>query len=483
VTQALIGLDVGTTTVTGVLFDTGTKKVLRLARRRNDTGISQTQPTRAEQDPRRLCQRAFEVLAELAEVDHPVAGLTLTGQMHGLLCVAASGEPLTPLITWQDQRTAEPLADGTTTLAQLQERLVGLNWQDNGCQIQHGYGGTTLFWLARQSKLPPATRGVCSVAHWLAGQLTGQPPACDPSFAASWGIYDVVHRTWNGVFLDRLGLDAAILPQVLPAGQLLGGLDAEIAWRVGLPAGLPVYNPLGDNPASFLGSTVGPGPSPARTVLLNIGTGGQVCWAVPGFEAPSKQVETRPLDQGDFLRVGASLCGGEAYAWLNRTVRSWLAVFDVHTDEETVYEALNRLAASRENTAGLHMRTTFQGVRGDPEVEAGAIEGIPVECLDLGALARATLQGIVDELYDLYAGHGGLQAGHQRILVAGGAVERNPLLPVLIEERFGLPVQKPVFEETAAVGATTLIGGPASVLPLARRAGPVDWPRRPVSGG
>ncbi|MGC9335729.1 MAG: FGGY family carbohydrate kinase, partial [Anaerolineae bacterium] len=201
-TKALIGLDIGTSTLTGALFDTGTKKILRLARRRNDTGIPQTQPTRAEQDPHCLCQRAFEVLAELAGADHPIGGMIVTGQMHGLICVAADGQPLTPLITWQDRRTAEPLADGTTTLTRLRKRLAGLDWQDNGCQIEHGYGGATLFWLARQSKLAPATRGVCSVAHWLAGQLTGQPPACDPSLAASWGIYDIVHRTWNGVFLN-----------------------------------------------------------------------------------------------------------------------------------------------------------------------------------------------------------------------------------------------------------------------------------------
>ncbi|MGC9334503.1 MAG: FGGY-family carbohydrate kinase, partial [Anaerolineae bacterium] len=278
-------------------------------------------------------------------------------------------------------------------------------------------------------------------------------------------------------------LDATILPQVLPAGGLLGGLDAEIAGQLGLPVGLPVYNPLGDNPASFLGSIVGSGLSPAQSVLLNLGTGGQVCWAVPGFEAPSRQVETRPLGQGGFLRVGASLCGGEAYAWLNRTVRSWLAAFDVHADEETVYEELNRLAASREDTAGLRVRTTFQGMRGEPQIEAGSIEGIPVECLDLAALARATLQGIVDELYDLYTTHGGLQSDHRSILATGGAVERNPLLPVLIEERFGLPVQEPTFEEAAAVGATTLIGGPASVLTIARQAGPIDGPSRPSSGG
>ena len=463
--MALIGLDLGTTTVTGALVDTGARKVLGLARRRNDGALPQAQSTRAEQDPQRLRQRALEVLADLAGAGQPVDGLALTGQKHGLLCVTASGEPLTPLITWQDQRTAEPLPGGTTTLAQLRERLADLDWRDNGCRIQHGYGGATLFWLAQQSQLPQGTHRACTAAGWLAGQLTIQQPLSDPTFAASWGIFDVRRGTWNRAFLERLALDPAILPPVHPAGELVGHLDARSARQAGLPQGLPVYNALGDTQASFLGSTADPDPAPDQTILLNLGTGGQVCWAAPTFELPSERVETRPLPTGRFLRVGASLCGGEAYAWLNRTVRNWLAAFDVHAGEETVYEELNRLAAGREDTAGLRVRTTFQGVRGESQIEAGSVEGISVDRLDLGALARATLQGIVDELYDLYAGHGGSQAGHRQILPAGGAVERNPLLPELIEARFGLPVIKPAVEETAAVGAALLVArrrsGPA----------------------
>jgi sugar (pentulose or hexulose) kinase len=454
VRAALLGLDLGTTTVTGVLFDSEDNKVLRLARRRNDAALPSGQPTRSEQAPRRMYQRAIEVLADLAEAGQPVSGLAVTGQKHGLLCVASGGEPLAPLITWQDQRTAEVLPAGKTTLAQLRDRLADLDWRVNGCHIQHGYGGATLFWLVQQSQLPSSTQCVCTVASWLAGQLTGQPPVSDPSFAASWGLYDLRHGAWNDAFLARLGLDRGILPPVRPAGEALGGLEAGIARKAGLPAGLPVYNPLGDTQASFLGSTADS--DPAQTILVNLGTGGQVCWAVPAFEAPSERVETRPLPGEAFLRVGASLCGGEAYAWLNRTVRSWLAAFDTEAGEEMVYERLNGLAASCENTAGLRVRTTFQGVRGDPQVEAGSIEGIPVERLDLGALARATLQGIVDELHDLYSGHARSEAGHRQVVAAGGAVERNPLLLEMIGERFGLPVQVPPFEETAAVGAAML---------------------------
>jgi len=333
----------------------------------------------------------------------------------------------------------------------VHEAVAGLDWRPNGCRIQHGYGAAALFWLVRRGALPAGAEAACTAAGWAAARLTGGRPATDPTFAASWGIYDLVRGAWNEAFLDHLGLPARLLPPVRPAGEALGGLSREAARATGLPAGLPVFNPVGDTQASFLGSV----PDVEGTVLVNLGTGGQVCWAVPAFEPPGERVETRPLPGSGALRVGASLCGGAAYAWLNRTLRAWLAEFGLEAGEEAVYRRLNALAASTPDSGGLRVRPTFLGVRGDPSVRGGAIDGITLDNMALGALARATLVGIADELRDLYrqAGPGRAAA---RVIAAGGAVERNPLLLEIVGQRFGLPVEPAAHREAAAVGAALL---------------------------
>jgi sedoheptulokinase len=451
----IIGLDVGTTTVTGVAWDAGAGRVRQVARRRNDAARPRLPATRAEEDPDRLLALSLEVLAELAAAGAggPPEGIALTGQKHGLLCVDARGEAVTPLISWQDRRTSEPGDDpsGRTALEMVREAVAGLDWRPNGCRIQHGYGAATLFWLVRRGALADAAEGACTAAGWVAARLTGGRPATDPTFAASWGIYDLVRGSWNEAFVDRLGLPARLLPPVRPAGEALGGLSGEAARATGLPAGLPVFNPVGDTQASFLGSV----PDPEGTVLVNLGTGGQVCWAVPDFEPPGERVETRPRPGSGALRVGASLCGGAAYAWLNRTLRAWLAEFGLEAGEEAVYRRLNALAASTPDTGGLQVRTTFLGVRGDPSVRGGAIEGITVDNMALGAVARATLVGLVDELRDLY-GEAGPGGGGARVVAAGGVVERNPLLLEIVGQQFGLPVEPAAHREAAAVGAALL---------------------------
>lgn len=470
----VIGLDVGTTTVTGVLLAAtncgpgSDGRTLSLARRRNDAALPTARPTRAEQDPYRLRALALEVLAELASGGWPVDGLALTGQMHGLLCVDADDRPLTPLISWQDQRTAEPLGDGTTTLQRLRARLEDLDWRANGCRLAHGYGAATLFWLVQQGELPAGTRRVCTIAGWLAGQLADQAPVTDPTFAASWGVYHLVDGAWNAGFLTRLGLEPGLLPPVQASGARLGGLAPQVAREVGLPQGLPVFNALGDTQASFLGAML-PEEDPsqdarAETILFNLGTGGQICWPVSRFEPPSEAVETRPLLPGRYLRVGASLCGGAAYAWLKDTVHAWLAEFGLDLDGEAVYRRLNALAEACDGNEGLRVRTTFLGSRGDAAVRDGGIEGITPDNLRLGPLARATLAGIVDELYDLYRAEAGEMLRFRRVVATGGGVRQIPLLPGLVEACFGLPVWVSPQRETAANGAAALAAGSNNAL-------------------
>ena len=456
----LTALDLGTTTMAGVLLDVERGDLLHVASRPNDAALPVNLPTRAEQDPARLLTLALDVLSELTAVGRPVDGIALSGQMHGILCAGPGAQPLTPLITWQDRRTAEPLPGSGTMLDRLHAHVADLDWRRNGCRIHHGYGAATLFWWLQQQALPAGTHHVCDVAGWLAAQLTGSPPSMDPTLAASWGIYDLLDRAWNAPFLGGLGIDPRHLPPIHDSGVRVGGLGRSLAHRVGLVAGLPVYNPVGDNQASFLGTAVQAagveGLHVSGAVLLNLGTGGQVSWAVPHFQPPAEPVETRPLPGAGYLRVGASLCGGGAYAWLARTVESWLDEFGVEIDPEAILQKLNALARACPDSGGLRVRPTFLGVRGDPEIVGGAIEGIPFDALRLGPLARATLVGIVDELYNLYAAHGGPSAGAARLIAAGGAVRRNPLLMELMENRFDLPALLADHPAPGAAGAAHL---------------------------
>src|SRR5262249_22266379 len=143
-------------------------------------------------------------------------------------------------------------------------------------------------------------------------------PITDPTCAASAGVLDVARGDWAGDLIAALGLPRSLFPPVRPSGERAGGLTPAMAEATGLPAGLPVFAGIGDNQASFLGRV----PDRDDTVLVNVGTGGQVAVWAPAY-AFDPRLETRPFPGDGYLLVSAGLSGGSAYAQLERFFRDW----------------------------------------------------------------------------------------------------------------------------------------------------------------
>jgi len=465
--STLIGLDIGTTTICGVAIKPAGERIASVERP-NDSGVTDLPPGRAEQQPQRIRERAVEVLRELnarvGDLRESVSAIGLTGQMHGMLCVDGENRPLTNLITWQDGRCLEPSTSGGSWLDEMRQRVSPRAWEACGCEPASGFLGSTLFWMSRRDAVPAETDRVCFIHDWLGGLFTGQRPVTDPSDAASSGLFDLARMRWHAEVIRELGLPEKFLPPVRESGEIIGGLSAEMAGATGIAAGTPVCNAVGDNQASVVGSIA----DAACSVLINLGTGGQISWAIPEFRR-EPGMETRYLPwgagelpggfRGRFMLVGASLCGGRAYAWLNDVVRDWLAVFGQTLDREKVYARLNELAAiTAPDCEGLSAVTTFAGTRADPDLR-GAITGIALDNFTLGNVARAILTGMVDELCSMYDAVGGRSGcRHTWAVASGNAIRKNPLLTGIIGARTGCPVRIPRHREEAAFGAALLAG-------------------------
>lgn len=451
--QALLAVDIGTTTVCGVAVSPS-GELLASVERPNDSAVAGLPAGRAEQAPLRIRDRAFEVLRELRTRVSEVLAIGLTGQMHGMLCVDRQSRPLGNLVTWQDGRCLEPDSGGKTALLEMRRRVPDDRWSSCGCLPASGFLGSTLFWMTRHAALPDGTARVGFIHDWVGACLTGGSAVTDPADAASAGLFNLERMEWDAEIVAALGLPGALLPPVRPSGSVIGKLTASAEVATGIPEGTPVCNATGDNQASVLGSVS----DLASSILVNLGTGGQISWTVPGFcRVPG--METRYLPHGRYMLVGASLAGGRAYAWLNETVRRWLAQFAVSPDRETVYERLNALASGApEDCGGLRARTTYMGTRLQPTLRGG-FEGIDLENFSLGNAARAVLTGMVDELLDFRRAAGDAAPGTTQVVVgSGNALRKNPLLRKIVADRAGCAVVVPGHREEAAFGAALLAG-------------------------
>jgi sugar (pentulose or hexulose) kinase len=463
---SVIGLDIGTSKLCGVVLAAdGTPRAV--AARVNAATCPATPPGHVEQDPLRIRALAHAVLRELALHATDATALGLTGQMHGMLCVDARNEPTGPLVTWQDGRGLTPLANGETLLSQMLARGGAERWTVCGCMPASGQLGSTLYWYQQQGGVPAGTARVAFIHDWLAAGFVGELPCTDLSDAGGSGICDIERGNWHAPLIAALALPAEVLPPIRPAGAVLGGLTAASAAAVGLAAGLPVCNACGDNQASFLGGVA----EPANTVLVNLGTGGQISWAQSRF-ARVPGLETRALvgvPDAPYMLVGASLCGGRAYAWLADTVQAWVqavAPASVPASRSDVYAVLNALAAAAPvDCGGLCATTSFAGTRADPD-RRGTLAGVDLENFALGNVARAVLTGMVAELAEHYdaaraAGHAPVRP---LIVGAGNAVRRNPVLREIIAARFASSLTQPAYMEEAASGAALLAGVASGVF-------------------
>jgi sugar (pentulose or hexulose) kinase len=465
--SVLLGIDLGTTTITALALDAASGEVLARDTRANDADITASAEKargRSQWDPRRIVGQAVACLHAVAEQlgprVHECAGLGITGQQHGVVMVDAALKPLTPFINWQDRRAAEPFPGSNRSYVEEAAALLGPEAPERtGCRLAAGYLGTTLFWL-RTNGLLPAEGTACLLGDFFGAALTGQPPVSEPTYAASSGLLNLGTRQWDVAAIDALMLPASLFPPVREAGTLLGTLTHSVAEATGLPQVLPVYVAIGDNQAAFVGSVA----DRATSVLVNVGTGAQVAAYTKEFRyAPP--LETRPFPIAGNLLVNAGLSGGHAYATLERFFHAVGEQLLGIAVDRPLYVVMNELADQVPRGAeGLRCEPLFTGTRANPELRA-AFTGASPANFTPRHMVRALLEGMARALAEGYARiHEATRQSFERLAAGGNGLRENAVLARIVAKEFGLPLVFPRHREEAAVGAALTAGVGAGVF-------------------
>lgn len=448
-----LGLDIGTTTISAVAFDTANHKLLASSNVPTDADV--TSPAQralgwAEIDLYRVFDHAlaslYQVVIQLGDRSESVPVIGMTGQMHGVAFLDEHMKPARTAITWQDQR-------GREVLPAFMARAGGAGaFEKMGALPAGGYGAVTLFWLHKHNALPTASP--CTIPDAIGAMLCGAKPTIHVTHAAGWGTFDLVQGMWDNALLARLGMDVE-LPTVASAGAPIGQITRNVAARCGLPNGTPVSVALGDHQASLIGS----GCTHAGMAHVNIGTGSQVSLISDLFLPMNAHagVETRPFINNQFVVTGAALCGGSAFAVLRRFYEDAARMMKLPVpDEASLYAAMVASAAEiAAGVDGLIADPRFDGTRNHPQHRA-SLQGLTRNNFTPAHLNRAVLEGIADELAQFYEAMLIDHAPAKSLLGAGNALRKNALLREIVSRRFGLSLQMPAWQEEAAVGAAML---------------------------
>jgi len=247
----LLGIDVGTSGTKTLLIDTAGRKV---ASATVEYPLYTPHPLWAEQHPAdwwTATTRGIQhVLAEAKINPAEIAGIGLSGQMHGSVFLDADNQVIRPAILWCDQRTAEQSLWITNRAGQHVVESETLN------PVLTGFTAPKIVWL--QQKEPAAwarARKILLPKDYIRFMLTGEF-ATEVSDASGTSLLNVRKRQWSEPMMEACSVTAEMLPRVFESPEISGRISAEAAGLTGLREGTPVVGGGGDQAAGAVGNGI-----------------------------------------------------------------------------------------------------------------------------------------------------------------------------------------------------------------------------------
>src|SRR6266849_2908140 len=244
-----LGIDVGTGGTRAVVVDSA-GRIVAAATVEHAPFVS-PQLGWAEQDPRDWWRAAIEsvrsALAQTGVNANAVAGVGLSGQMHGAVLLDRAGEVLRPAIIWCDQRTEAQCRALTDRIGP--ERLIKLTCNP----ALTGFTLPKLLWVREnEPEIWKRVRHVLLPKDYVRLQLTGEH-ATDVADASGTLLFDVANRKWSREMLAASEVDERLLPTVFESPEVTGRVSASGAVAIGLREGTPVVAGGGDQAAGAVG--------------------------------------------------------------------------------------------------------------------------------------------------------------------------------------------------------------------------------------
>lgn len=428
----ILGIDIGTTTITALVLNTEKTEISKCCTLKNDSFI-EGRDFEKLQNPDSIIETVKAAVNNVTE-NLSVDAIGITGQMHGILYLDKDNKPCSPLMIWQDERGNEPYKNGLS----YAEFLTN----ETGLKAASGFGLTTHFYNLINGEIPENAVTLCTIHDYLASLLTATKPVTHSSDAASLGFYNLKENCFCENALNKVGIDKSFLPGVLKSTTLAGKTNCDF-----LPDDIPVSVAIGDNQASFLGSVA----DAENSVLVNVGTGSQVSFVTDKVKDLSCG-EIRPLTDDKYIFVGASLCGGRAYAILKAFFEKCAEMLG--GSKENLYSIMDKKAESISDFSDLiNVNCQFCGTRENPKLR-GNIENIGIENLTPEKLIYGTLKGVCTELFDMYKNAYALLITTPDTLVcSGNGLRKSELWRRIFTEDFKMEATLPKHSEEAAVGA------------------------------
>lgn len=445
----VLALDVGTQSARAIVFDDCGQLVA--SAQKHFRPYHSPRPGWAEQAPEvyweALCRSCAQLWTQAGADPGQIRAISLTTQRGSVVCLDEALQPIRPAILWLDKRMQAGLGNVPGPWGWL-FRILGVDET-----IAQFRADAECNWLAAQEPDNWAnTRHFLFLSGYLTLQMTGQlrdSVGCQVGYVP----FDYQRQHWASRMdwkWKAVCVRAAQLPDLVPVGQSLGGLTADAASALGLPAGVPLIAAAGDKACEVLGS----GALSPDTACLGYGTTATINTVSSRYREVIRYLPAYPAAVPGHFNTEIQIFRGfwmvswfkEEFGAMEREIAASAGL----PTEAVLDDQIRDIPAGSD---GLMLQPYWSpGIR-DPGPEArGAIIGFS-DVHTRAHLYRAILEGLA---YALRHGRERiertLKQPIRRLRVAGGGSQSDVAMQITADV-FGLPAERPHVYEASALGA------------------------------
>lgn len=443
----ILAVDQGTTSSRAIIFDKNTNMIASVSKE-----FSQIfpHPGWVEHDANEIwlsvASVCMEVILKAGITPQQIKAIGITNQREtAVVWDKETGVPVYNAIVWQSRQTSD-ICD------ELKNRkLDDMIREKTGLLIDPYFSGTKVKWILDnvEGARERAERGELlfgTMDTWLIWKMTGgKVHVTDYSNASRTMMYNINDLCWDTELLEILGVPESMLPEVKDSSGIMGYTSGYNFFN----EKIPIAGVAGDQQAALFGQTCfqpGMGKNTYGTgcfMLMNTGEKRinsthklitTIAWGIDG--------------KVEYALEGSVFVAGSAVQWL----RDGMNMIENAAESENV-------ASQVEDSEGVYVVPAFVGL-GAPywdDRAKGAVFGL-TRGTTKAHFVRATLESLAYQSRDIIEAMA-LDSGIEllKLKVDGGAVKNN-LLMQFQSDILNAPVERPVINETTALGAAFLAG-------------------------
>ncbi|MFN4256431.1 MAG: glycerol kinase GlpK [Saprospiraceae bacterium] len=441
----ILAIDQGTTSSRAIVFD---KKGNIVALAQQEFEQHFPKPGWVEHDAVEIWQTVQHVVRQALREINPaqIAAIGITNQRETtVVWNRKTGQPIHRAIVWQSRQTMDICDD-------LKRRgLEPTVRAKTGLVVDAYFSGSKIKWILDNT---PGARAQAEAGEllfgtidtWVLWNLTEEKThATDYTNASRTMLYNIHDLAWDSELCAALDVPQAMLPQVMDSSVVFGYARADV---IGL-GGIPVSGMAGDQQAALFGQ----GCFAEGMAKNTYGTGCFMLMNTGEQAVHSKNGLLTTIAWGiggrvEYALEGSIFVAGSAVKWLRDAA-------------ELIREAADTegFAKSVASNDGVYVVPAFVGLGTpywDSEVR-GAIFGL-TRGTGKAHLIRATLESIAYQTKDVLSVMEKDSGIRLRALRVDGGAVRNDFLMQFQADVLGTKVERPVVQETTALGAAYLAG-------------------------